>query len=180
VSPRRTLLAAGIAASTGSLSCAPATAAVHRCTTSDLAASLVSAGVGLGNANAHVYLQNTSTHTCVLRGYAGFGLQTAEHRVQPSHVMRGSTYFQHDPGAREVVLRPGARAVTDLAWTDTPSAGEPSQGACELVSASLEVTPPGQRHYLLIPFGASVCDHGRMRTTALTPVPAPNRQRSDR
>lgn len=120
-------------------------------------ATLAGAGVGLGNAHAHVYLRNGSGRACVVRGYLGFVLQTRRHRAQPSRVVHGDTYFERDRGPHDVLLRPGGRAVADLAWTDMP-------GSCEPPSAWLVVTPPGTA----VAFGASVCAHGRLRTTALT------------
>lgn len=172
-----TLLAAAAAAAPA-LGAAPAAPGSSPCRPSELAASLVGAGVGLGNAHAHVYLRNTSARTCVLRGYLGFELQTEQHRVQPSRVTHGSTYFQDDPGPHPIILGPGAGAVADLAWTEVAAPDEPHSGACEPPSAWLEVTPPDARSPLLVRFGASVCDHGRLRTTALTTAPARPRRRS--
>ena len=147
------------------LSAAAALAApTPRCQPSQLVASLAGAGVGLGNVQAHVYLRNTSNRACFVRGYLGFALETRRHRIQPSRVVRGETYFERDPGPRDIVLRPRARAVADLAWTGVPAPGEPQRGPCEPASAWLVVVPPGRA----VSFGASVCDHGRMRTTALT------------
>lgn len=147
----------------GSTTAAP----VPRCHTPDLAVSLGRIAAGLGNVEVNVYLRNRSAHTCYVRGYAGFGLEDSGHGVQPSHVRRGSTYFQADPGPRRVVLRPGDRAVTNLAWTDNPFPGEPRRGNCEPLSAWLEVTPPDEHVPLLVRFGTSVCGHGALASSAL-------------
>lgn len=165
-----TLLVAGVVA-TAALRPSPALAGAPRCSESALVASLVGAGVGTGHAHAHVYLRNAGSRPCTLEGYLGFRLETAQRRVQPSRVVRGSTYFERDAGPREIVLDRGARAVADLAWTEIAGPDEPHSGACEPPSAWLEVMPPGARTQLLVPFRATVCDRGHLDTTALSKAP---------
>jgi hypothetical protein len=140
---------------------------VPRCHTQDLAVSLGRGGVGLGNAEVPVSLRNRSGHSCFVFGYAGFGLEDAQHRVQPSRVHWGGTYFGADTGARRVVLRPGARAETLLAWGLNAAPDEPQRGPCEPQTAWLEVTPPDERTHLLVRFKAVVCSHGRLDSPAL-------------
>ncbi len=144
------------------------TSPASRCKTSQLAVSLSRVGVGAGNLDVSVYLRNRSTVARFLFGYAGFGLENDLHHSQRSRVYWGSTYFQADPGPHRVVLRPNARAVTNLAWTDNPWPGERQKGNCEPPSAWLEVTPPDERRHLLVRFGASVCGHGQLASTALS------------
>jgi hypothetical protein len=141
---------------------------VSRCHTSELAVSLGRSEVGLGNVGVNVYLRNRSANACFVFGYVGFGLRDRHHRRQRSRVQRGNTYFQIDPRPHRVVLRPGARAVTNLAWTANPLPGEPQKGQCEPTSSWLEVTPPDERAYRLVRFGMVVCGHGRLFSTALT------------
>ncbi|MBA3735282.1 MAG: DUF4232 domain-containing protein [Actinobacteria bacterium] len=143
-------------------------ASVSRCHTSELAVSLGRSGVGLGNVGVNVYLRNRSPNTCFVFGYVGFGLRDRHHRRQRSRVQWGNTYFQIDPRPHRVVLRSGARAVTNLAWTANPLPGEPQQGPCEPPSSWLEVTPPDERAYRLARFGMVVCGHGGLFSTALT------------
>jgi len=147
---------------------AAAAAPVPRCHTSDLAASLSRFGAGLGNVTTEVALRNRSHHRCFLYGYPGFGLEDTHHRLQPSRVRWGNTYFQIDPRPHRVVLRPGGRAYSNLAWGDNPAPRENLRGPCEPVSAWLEVTPPDERAYLLVRFGQRVCGHGSMSATALS------------
>jgi hypothetical protein len=148
-----------------------AAGAVPRCHTGELGASLGRFGVGLGNAATEVALQNRSGHECFVYGYPGFGLQDRHHRVQPSRVTWGGTYFQSDPGPHRNVLRPGRRAYSDLAWDDKPGPGENVRSPCEPVSTWLEVTPPDERDYLLVrfgKFGQRICAHGHLVATALS------------
>src|SRR5262249_51977686 len=162
------VLIASIVLLLGVRSTAATGATVPRCHTSDLAASLSRFGAGLGNVATEVALRNRSDHDCFVYGYPGFGLQDSQHRVQPSRVRWGNTYFQTDRRPHRVVLRPGGRAYSNLAWGDNPAPGEDLRGPCEPVSAWLEVTPPGERGYLLVRFGQRVCGHGSMSATALS------------
>jgi hypothetical protein len=141
---------------------------ISRCHTSQLAVSLGHFQAGLGNVGVNVYLRNRSTHTCLVFGYVGFGLRDRHHRRQRSRVQWGNTYFQIDPRPHRVLLRPGARAVTNLAWTANPVPGEPQKGPCEPTSNWLEVTPPDERAHRLVRFGMVVCGHGGLFSTALT------------
>jgi hypothetical protein len=140
---------------------------LSRCHTSQLAVSLGRMEAGLGNVGVNVYLRNGSTHTCFMFGYVGFGLRDRHRRRQPSRVRWGSTYFQIDPLPHRVVLRPGARAVTNLAWTANPLPGERKKGPCEPTSYWLEVTPPDERASRLVKFGAVVCGHGKPASTVV-------------
>jgi hypothetical protein len=120
-------------------------------------------------------------HACFVFGYVGFGLEDHRHERQSTRVRWGSTYFRTDPGSHHVVLRPGERAVTNLAWTDNPLPGERQKYPCEPTSSWLEVTPPDERTYRLVRFGAVVCGHGALASTALTDAaPTAGKARSPR
>lgn len=141
---------------------------ISRCHTSELAVSLGRMEAGLGNVGVNVYLRNRSAPTCFVFGYVGFRLRDRHRRRQPSRVRWGNTYFQIDPRPHRVVLRPGARAVANLAWTANPLPGERQNGPCEPTSSWLEVTPPEERASRLVRFGAVVCGHGALASAALT------------
>ena len=83
-------------------------------------------GVGLGHAERRVYFRNRSGHACFVFGYAGFGLEDAAHRAMPSRVHWGSTYFGGYWKARRVVLQPGEKAKTILAWAHIGAPDEPA------------------------------------------------------
>ena len=146
---------------------APVAIPVPRCHTADLRVTLGRGGVGLGNAEVPVYFRNRSGHACFVFGYAGFGLEDASHRVQPSHVRWGSTYFGGYWKARRVVLRPGARARTILAWGHVGSPDEPQNSPCEPTSEWLEVTPPDETTFVRVRFHDTVCGHGWLNSPPL-------------
>lgn len=143
-----------------------------RCRTSDLAVSLSPMGAATGNLEVNVFLRNVSKDSCFLIGYPRFGLQDPRHRPQPSHLIRGNTFFRQDPGPRRVVLRPGSSAIVNLAWGDNASPGEPTRGQCEPLSAWLVVTPPNERRHLLARLRTVVCGHGTLISTAIATAPA--------
>ena len=143
-------------------------ALVSRCHTSELGVSLSRGGVALGNVGVNINLRNRVGHSCSLFGYVEFALESSRHEHQPTHLRLGNTYFQTDPRPHRVMLRPGERAVTNLAWTDSPLPGERQTYPCEPSSSWLEVTPPGERAYRLVRFGSVVCGHGALASTALT------------
>jgi hypothetical protein len=121
----------------------------------------------MGHANSIVVLTNTSSRTCTVQGYAGFQLLGANGAALPTNVVRGSTFFQPDPGPRPISLPPGQSAWADLATTNVAASGEnPAQ--CEPPAARLEVTPPDETTQLVAPFTGVACDHGRMDTTAFS------------
>jgi hypothetical protein len=143
--------------------------ATPRCHTSDLAVSLTSWGVALGNQSVEVAFNNGSGHSCYVYGYAGFGLEDAKHRVQRSLVTWGSTYFQRDRGRHRIVLRPGQRAFSNLAWGANAGPGE-NPYRCAPASVWLAVTPPDERTFRRVRFGRAgtrICEHGHLRATAL-------------
>ena len=146
---------------------APVAAPVPRCHTADLRVTLGRGGAGLGNVEVPVYFRNRSRHACFVFGYAGFGLEDASHRVQPSRVIWGSTYFDADTGPHRVVLKPGERAQTLLAWGDNSGPQDPQTYPCQPKSVWLEVTPPDERTFVRVPFGANVCARGTLESSAL-------------
>ncbi len=157
-------LAAGtVLTASGVAAAAPAARTAATCTTSALHASLVDKGRGGQTGMSHIgkvlVLKNTSGRACALRGYPGLGLENGRHQPQTSHTHWGATYFAPDPGARTIVLRPGQSAEADLVWADAD--------APRMVRASyLEVTPPGSRDHLTVPFN-HVVTNGDLSVTAL-------------
>jgi len=148
-----------------------ATGGIPRCHTGDLRASLGRFGVGLGNATTEVSLRNRSDHQCFVYGYPGIGLEDSRHHEQRSRLTWSVTYFQLDPRPHLIVLSPGRRAYSNLAWSENPGPGENVRGPCEPVSVWLEVTPPDEREHLLARFGQHICAHGRLFATALSSKP---------
>jgi hypothetical protein len=146
-----------------------ATTTVPRCHTRDLRVYLSRFGAAAGTVVGDVALRNRSGHACFVYGYAGFGLEDAQHRAKPSWVTWGSTVARRDPGRRRVVLQPGRAAFANLSYNDVPFGNEHCGP-----SAWLEVTPPDERRYRLVPFGGIVCNHGHLTATALSRTRTPH------
>jgi uncharacterized protein DUF4232 len=149
---------------------APVAVPVPRCHTADLRVTLGRGGAAAGTVERPVYFRNRSGRACFVFGYAGFGLESAAHRVQPSHVVWGATLATATRPHR-VVLQPGDRAETVLAWSDVSRVDESQSYPCEPKSAWLEVTPPDERTFVRVRFGAVVCDHGMLSSPALRRAP---------
>lgn len=139
------------------------TTPLPRCHTADLRVYLGRGGAAAGSVEREVAFRNRSGHTCFVYGYAGFGLEDSRHHVKPSRVTWGSTFAHRDPGRHRVVLMPGRAAWAYLAWNDVTVGAE----RCG-ISTWLQVTPPDERRYRLVPFGGLVCNHGHLTATALS------------
>lgn len=151
---------------------APAAVPVSRCHTADLQVTLGRGGVAAGSVERPVYFRNRSGRACFVFGYAGFGLESAAHHVQPSHVMWGAT-FGIATRPHRVVLRPGERAETVLGWSDVSRTDESQSYPCEPKSVWLEVTPPDERAFVPVRFDEVVCAHGRLSSPALRRAATP-------
>lgn len=145
------------------------TASVPRCHTGDLHVYLLRGGAAAGSYARDVAFQNRSGHACFVYGYPGLGLENRRHRVLPSHVTWGSSIARRDPGPHRVVLEPRRAAYASLSASDVPVGTERCRPA-----AWLEVTPPDERRFRLVPFGASVCNHGHLTVTALSRTRTPH------
>jgi hypothetical protein len=125
---------------------------------------VVRLGAAAGTVAGDIAFQNRSGHACFVYGHPGLGLQDKHHRVMRSRVTWGSTVARRDPGARRVVLQPGRAAFANVSWSDVPFRDEHCKP-----SAWLEVTPPDERSYRLVPLGwALVCNRGHLTVTALS------------
>jgi uncharacterized protein DUF4232 len=142
---------------------------VPRCHTTNLRVYLSRFGAAAGTVVGDVAFRNRSGHACFVSGYAGFGLEDSHHRVKPSRVTWGSTVARRDPGRHRVVLRPGRAAFANLSYGDVQVGNEHCSP-----SAWLEVTPPDERRYRLVPFGGIVCNHGHLTATALSRTKTPH------
>ena len=91
-----------------------------------------------------VYARILRSRICSLNGYLRLRLQDAKHHVQPTHVIRGDTYFVRDPRPHIILLRRKQTAYANLAWTDNAAPTE-NQRVCEPRSVWLEVTLPRER-----------------------------------
>jgi len=139
----------------------PAHAAVARCHTAALSASLKAGSPGAGQRYATLTLRNRSGSSCSVYGYAGLGLRSAAGRALPTKVVRDRS---HAP--RTIVLKPGRRTSALLHWGAVPGAGEPTSGPCEPTPRRVAVTPPDERTPLTIAWRLGpVCEQGRIELT---------------
>lgn len=145
------------------------TSSLPRCHTAGLHVYLLRAGVAAGSYAMDLGFQNRSGHACFVYGYPGLGLEDAHHRMMPSHVTWGNSLARRDPGRHRIVLRPRRAAFANLSASDVPFGNE----RCRR-SAWLEVTPPDERSFRLVPFGGPACDHGHLTVTALSGTRTPH------
>lgn len=152
--------AAGAIPAGGSAGASPA--GPGRCHTAGLAVTVRDLSPGAGQRYAALVLTNRSGADCTSYGYVGMQLLDANRRPVPTNLVRDRT-----PAPRSVLLLPGASAWTLLHWTVVPGAHE-SGRRCEPTPAYAEVTPPDETTQLVAAWlGGSVCQSGRIDTTAL-------------
>jgi|SRR5919198_1481749 hypothetical protein len=132
------------------------------CTISEMEARTYDAGLlGLGHEGLMLTLTNTSTHTCQVTGYPGLRMEDSAHRVLPTSVRAGATYFNDDPGPSVVELSPGERAGAVVAWGNPP-------GGADVEPVYLRVSLAGAAGaFLRIPFQPGNVTNGRLDVTAL-------------
>ncbi len=116
------------------------------------AASQLSAKPGLSNgATGHigqvVTLTNTSKVTCTLDGYPGLQMLSASNQVIPTTVLRTPSVVVQPQTPTKVTMPPGQRASFVLGYADQTGYGN---NVCP-TSAKLEVTPPNDYGYLVVP-----------------------------
>ncbi|MFL6123674.1 DUF4232 domain-containing protein [Actinophytocola sp.] len=135
------------------------------CTTDLLTGSVQSMGADAGNRSAILVVTNKSRQTCTLWGFGSLQLLTATKQPIPTNAERDL-----EPVPTLVRLKPGGEAGKLLHWTVVATGDEPTTGPCQPAAASVDVSPPDQT----VPFRVdytfgSVCDHGRLETSAYYP-----------
>ncbi|MGI5160323.1 DUF4232 domain-containing protein [Microbispora sp. CA-102843] len=133
--------------------------APERCRTTGLRARVGRQDAGAGNRYAPLVLTNTSAKTCWVYGFVGLVLIDGRGDVLRTRTLRESVT------PHRVTLRPGASAHARLHWTVVPSGHETRCPA----SARLMIIPPDEVAHLEVPFGATVCDDGRIDATPMAP-----------
>jgi hypothetical protein len=109
------------------------------------AVSSYQVGGSIGHRQSGIILRltNTGAASCSLYGYPGLGLEDGSHRVLPSQVHWGATYFARDPGPSLILLSPGQSATSGVAF----AGGGPGKPWADF----LEVTPPNAYDHAVIP-----------------------------
>jgi Protein of unknown function (DUF4232) len=132
-----------------------ASAAIPKCTASDIGA-WVAVDQGGGAAGSIYYpleLTNLSRHTCSLFGYPGVSAVDRQ-----GHQLGSPARWDSWAGARTAYLAPGATAHTLLAYHDAAVATEPG---CDPVYTAtlLRIYPPDQYSATYAAFALEVCSH---------------------
>lgn len=129
------------------------------CQTFQLAADIRMLSPGAGQRHAALSLTNISSRPCHLRGYPGLQLRT-DAGDAPTTVLP-----EPRPGPRRFTLAPGQLGWSRLHWTVVPP-------DCVAEITSVRVTPPAETRFLTVPAPlGSVCQHGSINVTVLSPDP---------
>ncbi len=137
----------------------------NRCTAENLSGTVEPQDADAGNRYATLVVRNTGKQTCTLWGYGGLELLAAGRTPIPTQAERTL-----GPVPTLVTLRPGAAAGKILHWSVIAADDEPSDGPCQPVATSINVIPPDENEPFEVDFEfGSVCDHGRMETSAYFP-----------
>lgn len=146
----------------------PPTGAGDRCHTSQLSPSFVQADGAAGHTFETFRLTNQSAAACTLYGFVGMQMLDARGRPLPTKVVRNGGMFSNQPGPSAFVLPAGAAATFMIVWTDVLVGNETSCPA----AAQLEITPPDETDFLLLPvdrFGLAPCGGGTIDVTPVRP-----------
>jgi hypothetical protein len=120
------------------------------------------AGTFLGQ----VVFRNISEQTCTLFGYPGLQRLDASRAPLPTEVIR----LPEKPSSL-VTLAPQEQASFGYSYCSGCGTSTDDQGTCTPVpSAFVEVTPPDERDFIVVPSTIASCDvNGRIKVSALAP-----------
>ena len=168
-----TTSAAAPASTTTSAAPAPTTTtvpAIPGCHTSEVSATFVNPDAGAGQRYLTLVLTNNATHNCEVFGYVGMQL------LDSGGVHVATNVVRIDIASRaHVLVPPGGQVSSLLHWGAMPGPGEPQDSACEPTPTQVQITPPNETAFLVVPwtFGA-VCAGGSVDTKPLQlGVPSP-------
>ena len=137
----------------------------NRCTAAMLTGTVEPKTAGAGDRSVTLVVRNKSQQVCTLWGYGGLDLVDAAKKVLPTQAERTL-----GPAPTLVRLRPGAAAGKILHWGVVAAGDEPTDGPCQPVSSGINVIPPDETAAFPVEFAfGSVCDHGRIETSAYFP-----------
>lgn len=114
-----------------------------------------------------ITLTNVSGTACRFYAYPGIGLLSKQRMTLPSKLHRGKAGFATDPGPRLFTVQPGKAGAFAFSWSNHPVGA----GRCPRVGF-VEVTPPDEKDFLLVPADFTVCQHGSVSATAMVPASA--------
>jgi hypothetical protein len=130
------------------------------CVTRDLEFA-ITPSKGMGNVrSADVSITNVHANgPCGVFGYGGLGLMNAQGAALATNLVRLNIPAQGLVPQR-ITLAPGASALQHLEWTDTTATGGSATGC--VTSSDVVLTPPDDVPSAVVPFGATVCDSGKI------------------
>lgn len=132
------------------------------CTAQQLTGRVETVDAGAGQRHANLIVTNESLEPCTLWGFGNLELLDRTGAKVPTQADRNL-----DPKPALVPLAPKGRAVKTLQWTVVATGDEPAEGPCQPPATSVRVTPPDQAETFDVDFDfGSVCDHGRLATSA--------------
>ena len=139
-------------------------AAVPRCHTSGLTATVSGYDAGAGQRYARLILRNISGHACRMYGFPGLGLGNSSEGFGSNTTRDGSA------GASFVII-PGGHAHATLHWAAVPATDE-TGAQCEPTATVLQVIPPNETTPTVATWaGGPVCQHNHLGVTAFTAGP---------
>lgn len=137
----------------------------NRCTAAMLAGTVEPQDAGAGNRYATLVVTNKGDKICTLWGYGGLALLDNAKAELPTQAERNI-----DPAPNLVTLRPGGTATKNLRWGVIATGDEPVDGPCQPPAGAVRVIPPDETEPFEVDFDfGSVCDHGRLQTSAYYP-----------
>lgn len=113
--------------------------AAPNCATRNLRITLGRSGFALGHIGMYFFVKNIGARTCELGGYPTLQMTTNPKRFVPTLVTFGSDYTVPVVSPRDIVIKPGDRAVFMLGYSDQTGYG---MSKCPAANG-LEITPPG-------------------------------------
>lgn len=135
------------------------------CTSASLAGTIQPMDSAPGTRYARLIVQNTGKQACTLQGYGNIELLTATKQPIPTTAERNL-----NPPPTLVRLNPNGTASKILHWSVTAVGDEPTTGPCQPQASSIKVKPPDEEETFQVSYGfGSVCDHGRIETSAYYP-----------
>jgi hypothetical protein len=149
-------------ASSTTTTTAPAGNGVPMCQTSGLHVAVTGSQGAAGTEEDTLALTNTGSTSCTTYGYPGMLLLSASGAPLPTTVDRGGTLNFEDIAPALVQLAAGASAYFNVGYSDIQQTGSSCSAA-----GQLEVTPPTNALYAVVPASLRACDNGTLHVSAV-------------
>jgi hypothetical protein len=146
----------------------PPLAGPDRCHTPQLYISPIGGEAAAGTQHTTFALTNVWATACTLYGYVGGQMLDAQGAPLPTNVVRGQGTASINDAPQHFTLFPGASATFVAEWSDVPHGNETS---CP-IAARLEVTPPDETTFQVVPLparGFAPCNAGTLHVSPVRP-----------